>query len=210
MPRYAIGLGSNLGGRRSLLRAALALIGELGEIIEISGLYETDPVGPPQPRYLNAAVALHCSLAPRPLLERLLAFERWLGRVRRERWGPRTVDLDLLLWDGPPLDEPGLTLPHPRIEERAFVLAPLRDVWPDPRWSALLEAMDEPTAVAWEGPLDSLEARALAWPVDPGARAVVATLAGPESLETDLRIAAVAVLDAQRVVLVGEPRSKVL
>ncbi len=94
-------------------------------------MYETDPVGPSQPDFLNAAVLLDTSLDALDLLQRVLDIERDHGRERRERWGPRTLDLDLLWSDGSPIQSPGLTLPHPRVVERAFALAPLLDVFPD-------------------------------------------------------------------------------
>ena len=97
----------------------------------VSRVYETAPVGgPDQGPYLNAVAVLETDRSPRELLELLLATEEGLGRVRSERWGPRTADLDLLLYDGPPVDSPELTVPHPRARERAFVLVPLLDADP--------------------------------------------------------------------------------
>jgi 2-amino-4-hydroxy-6-hydroxymethyldihydropteridine diphosphokinase len=128
-----IGLGSNLGDRRALLQRALAELATLGTPIAISALYETVPVGPPQPMFLNAAVALKTSLAPLPLLDGLLAVETELGRIRRERWGPRTIDLDILWMDVGVFDSPRLTVPHPELRRRAFALRPLLDVAPDAR-----------------------------------------------------------------------------
>ena len=133
--RAYIGLGSNLGDREATLREALDRLGA-GEgiaVVAVSSFRETDPVGVlDQPRFLNAAAALETSLAPRELLERLLAVERALGRDRaqEERWGPRTLDLDLLLYGDEEVDEPGLTVPHPRLAERAFVLEPLLELDP--------------------------------------------------------------------------------
>jgi 2-amino-4-hydroxy-6-hydroxymethyldihydropteridine diphosphokinase len=133
--RAHVGLGSNLGDRAATLSRAVELLGqEPGiEVIAVSSFRETDPVGyVDQPRFLNAAAALETSLAPRALLVVLLEVERELGRTRLgPRYGPRTVDLDLLLVDGVVLDEPGLTLPHPRLHERAFVLEPLEELDPD-------------------------------------------------------------------------------
>jgi 2-amino-4-hydroxy-6-hydroxymethyldihydropteridine diphosphokinase len=134
--QYVIGLGANLGDRLGALRTAVAGLGQHGEVLAVSGLYESDPIGPPQPDYLNAAVLLHASLAPRHLLQALLALEKRQGRERREKWGPRTLDLDLLFSPGLVLDEPGLSLPHPELCRRAFALIPLLDVAPeavDPR-----------------------------------------------------------------------------
>ncbi len=127
-----ISLGSNLGDRLAQLRHALdGLTATPGvEIVAVSSLYETEPVGPPpQGPYLNAAARLRTRLAPRALLERLLEIEAAAGRVRGpERNAARTLDLDLLLFGALRLDEPGLTLPHPRLHERAFVLEPLAEI----------------------------------------------------------------------------------
>jgi 2-amino-4-hydroxy-6-hydroxymethyldihydropteridine diphosphokinase len=133
--RAFVGLGSNLGDPQGLLAAALELLGsEEGiEVVAVSTLRETDPVGyEDQPRFLNGAAELDTELPPRELLGRLLEIERRLGRVRGQgpRFGPRTIDLDLLLVDGVILDEPGLTLPHPRLQERRFVLEPLAELDP--------------------------------------------------------------------------------
>jgi 2-amino-4-hydroxy-6-hydroxymethyldihydropteridine diphosphokinase len=130
-----VGLGSNLGDRRALLEEALRLLDAdpAVSVTAVSALRETDPVGvTDQPRFLNGVAALETTLGPRDLLERLLAVERELGRDRSVgRWGPRTVDLDLLLHGDAVVDEPGLTLPHPRLAERRFVLEPLHEVAPD-------------------------------------------------------------------------------
>jgi len=133
-----VGLGSNLGEREATLWKALEGLGatEGIEVLAVSSFRETDPVGVvDQPRFVNAAAALETSLSPRELLERLLDVERSLGRHRavEERWGPRTLDLDLLLYGGESIDEPGLEVPHPRLTERAFVLEPLLELDPDLR-----------------------------------------------------------------------------
>jgi 2-amino-4-hydroxy-6-hydroxymethyldihydropteridine diphosphokinase len=133
-----VGLGSNLGEREATLWKALEGLGatEGIEVVAVSSFRETDPVGVvDQPRFVNAAAALETSLRPRELLERLLDVERSLGRDRavEERWGPRTLDLDLLLYGGESIDEPGLEVPHPRLAERAFVLEPLLELDPDLR-----------------------------------------------------------------------------
>jgi len=130
-----VGLGSNLGEREATLREALTRLSELDEVavVAVSSFRETDPVGnADQPRFVNAAAELETSLAPRELLERLLEVERSLGRdrTREERWGPRTVDLDLLLYGDETVGEPGLEVPHPRLAERAFVLEPLVELDP--------------------------------------------------------------------------------
>jgi 2-amino-4-hydroxy-6-hydroxymethyldihydropteridine diphosphokinase len=124
-----VGVGSNLGDREGTIRAAVAA---LPGVVAVSELRETDPVGvTEQPAFLNGAVALETRLSPRDLLEALLAVERDLGRERRERWGPRTIDLDLLLYGGQTIDEPGLTVPHPRLHERRFALEPLAELDPE-------------------------------------------------------------------------------
>jgi len=127
-----IGLGSNLGDREETLRDALARLAELGEV-RVSSFRETDPVGvTDQPKFVNAVAELSTQLAPRDLLDALLAIERELGRdrSREQRWGPRTLDLDLLLYGGEMIDEPGLTVPHPRLADRRFVLEPLHELVP--------------------------------------------------------------------------------
>lgn len=129
-----IGIGSNVGEREVTIRDALELLAadpEL-EVEAVSSIRETDPVGVvDQPRFLNAAIRLTTDLAPHALLERLLAVEQQLGRVRTgERYGPRTIDLDLLLYGDEIVDEPGLQVPHPRLAERRFVLEPLAELDP--------------------------------------------------------------------------------
>jgi 2-amino-4-hydroxy-6-hydroxymethyldihydropteridine diphosphokinase len=135
MAGAAIGLGANLGDRREALWQALALLGARAgvEVVAVSAFRETDPVGYlEQPPFLNAAALLETSLAPRELLETLLGVERELGRTREgPRFGPRTIDLDLLVYDGVVVDEPGLELPHPRLHERRFALEPLSELDPD-------------------------------------------------------------------------------
>jgi 2-amino-4-hydroxy-6-hydroxymethyldihydropteridine diphosphokinase len=133
-----VGLGSNLGEREATLRQALAALDSSDgvSVVRISSFRETDPVGKvDQPRFVNAAAALETDLGPRKLLERLLDVERSLGRERsrEERWGPRTLDLDLLLYGEETIEEPGLEVPHPRLAERAFVLEPLLELDPDLR-----------------------------------------------------------------------------
>ncbi len=129
MTRAYVGVGSNLGDREATIAAALAA---LPGVVGVSTLRETEPVGViDQPPFLNGAVALETELAPRVLLDLLLAIERDLGRERRERWGPRTIDLDLLLYGDETVDEPGLTVPHPRLHERRFALEPLLDLDPE-------------------------------------------------------------------------------
>jgi 2-amino-4-hydroxy-6-hydroxymethyldihydropteridine diphosphokinase len=129
MPTAYIGLGSNLGDREATIEAAIAA---LPGVVAVSRLRETEPVGVlDQPPFLNGAAALETTLSPRELLGTLLAIERELGRERRERWGPRTIDLDLLLYGDAVVDEPGLTVPHPRLHERHFALEPLHELDPE-------------------------------------------------------------------------------
>ena len=129
-----VALGGNIGNVVHSIKSALSLLSEppIIQVIASSPIYLTSPVGGPegQPDYYNAAVRLSTSLTPRALLERCLSVEKALGRVRGERWGPRTIDLDLILFNDEVIDEPGLTLPHPRLRERLFVLVPLCDVAP--------------------------------------------------------------------------------
>jgi 2-amino-4-hydroxy-6-hydroxymethyldihydropteridine diphosphokinase len=132
--RAYVGLGANLGPREvTLLRAVDFLAATDGvEVVAVSQLRETEPVGiVDQPVFLNGAVALETDLGPRQLLDRLLEIERELGRVRTERWGPRTVDLDLLVYGSEVVDEPGLAVPHPRLHERRFALEPLAELDPE-------------------------------------------------------------------------------
>jgi 2-amino-4-hydroxy-6-hydroxymethyldihydropteridine diphosphokinase len=132
--RAYVGLGANLGDRERTLRAAVdALHDEDGiEVVAVSALRETDAVGVgEQPRYLNGAVALETTLSARDLLDRLLAVEQRFGRVRVPgEHAPRTLDLDLLLYGDGEIDDPGLTVPHPRLHERRFVLEPLAELDP--------------------------------------------------------------------------------
>jgi 2-amino-4-hydroxy-6-hydroxymethyldihydropteridine diphosphokinase len=130
-----IGIGSNLGDREAVIADALDLLrAEDGlDVLAVSSLRETEPVGYlDQPRFLNGAVAVETTLTARELLDRLLEIERRLGRVRGEgpRFGPRTIDLDLLLYGGETVREPGLHVPHPRLAERKFALEPLAELDP--------------------------------------------------------------------------------
>ena len=134
--RVIVGLGGNLGDRRATLDAAVAAIAALPRttLRRRSSLYETDPVGPSTRPFLNAAVELSTTLEPTALLEALLRIEREHGRVRGERWAARTLDLDILVWhDGEValrVASPGLTIPHPRLGDRDFALAPLTELAP--------------------------------------------------------------------------------
>jgi 2-amino-4-hydroxy-6-hydroxymethyldihydropteridine diphosphokinase len=144
-----IGIGSNLGDRFGNVESACAALLELGCVVRRSSLYRTAPWGNlEQPWFLNAVALLETKLPPRALLIRLLEIERELGRVRRERWGPRAIDLDLLIFDELEIDEAGLRVPHPRMRERAFVLVPLAEI--DERFAPLRDALqvDELAGVA--------------------------------------------------------------
>jgi 2-amino-4-hydroxy-6-hydroxymethyldihydropteridine diphosphokinase len=129
VPRAFLGLGSNLGDRAAQLRAAVAA---LDDVVAVSPVYETDPVGgPEQGAFLNLVVELDTTLDARGLLGECRRLETAAARVRLERWGPRTLDVDVLWVDGEVVDEPDLQVPHPRMGERRFVLAPLADLAPD-------------------------------------------------------------------------------
>ncbi len=133
---FVVALGTNLGDRHGHLAAATAAIDALPgtRVIARSRLRETAPVGgPPQGAFLNGALLLATTLAPLDLLAHLLAIEQSRGRERRERWGPRTLDLDVLWSPGLIVDDPALTLPHPRLRERRFALEPLVELCPDAR-----------------------------------------------------------------------------
>ncbi len=133
MTRAFLGLGSNLGDRVSYLREAVAALESSGEVVAVSPVYETDPVGGPtgQGLYLNLVVELDTALDPRQLLDRCRALEADGDRRRGEHWGPRTLDVDILWVDGVELVEPDLQVPHPRMRERRFVLVPLADLAPE-------------------------------------------------------------------------------
>jgi 2-amino-4-hydroxy-6-hydroxymethyldihydropteridine diphosphokinase len=131
-----IGIGSNLGDRCAIITSALAAFADVPgvEVLAVSGVIETDPVGPPgQGKYLNAAAVLRTTLSPRALLDAMLAIEKAHGRERLagQRWGPRRLDLDLLLYDDRVMSEAGVSVPHPRMHERLFVLEPLAEIAPD-------------------------------------------------------------------------------
>jgi 2-amino-4-hydroxy-6-hydroxymethyldihydropteridine diphosphokinase len=132
MTRAALALGSNLGERLSHLCHAVESLGTLGEVVATSSVYETEPVGgPAQGPYLNAVVIIDTNLEPVRLLDEILRIEQEEGRRRTVRWGPRTLDLDLLLYGGETVDNDRLVVPHPRLLERRFVLEPLVEAWPD-------------------------------------------------------------------------------
>lgn len=160
MIRIAIGMGTNLGDRRAHLEAAARALFELTtaglaepESFRLASIYETPPLGPPQPEYFNSAASIVTSLSPEAVLEATLAIEASRGRVRRERWGPRTLDLDLLAAIGADgelaLDTPRLTLPHPGLASRPFALAPMLEVLPElnMRYAPILASLGGPPVV---------------------------------------------------------------
>ncbi len=132
MSRCAVGIGSNLGDRLAHLNAAMCGLAAVGRVISVSSVYETAPIGgPEQGPFLNAIAVIDTAHTPHGFLRELLTVERSRGRVRDTRWGPRTLDLDLILWDRQRISTPGLTVPHPRMTERRFVLEPLIEAWPN-------------------------------------------------------------------------------
>jgi len=131
--RTAIALGSNMGNSPAILAGALEALAQISGITiqAKSSWYRTKAIGPTQPDYLNGCAILSVQISPQALLAQLLAVEQEFGRVRQEHWGPRTLDLDLLLYDDLILQQPNLQIPHPRMTERAFVLVPLVEIAPD-------------------------------------------------------------------------------
>ncbi|HAG81114.1 MAG TPA: 2-amino-4-hydroxy-6-hydroxymethyldihydropteridine diphosphokinase, partial [Cyanobacteria bacterium UBA12227] len=123
----------NLGDSYAILEAAIQTLAQTSGITlqAQSSWYKTAPIGPPQPDYLNGCALLQVQLTPQELLEVVLRIEKQFGRVRRERWGPRTLDIDLLLFDDLIIETPNLQIPHPHMRERAFVLIPLAEIAPD-------------------------------------------------------------------------------
>lgn len=141
MARAYLGLGSNLGEREHYLRRA---VDALDDVVAVSGLYETDPVGgPEQGAFLNVVVELDTDASPRALLEICRTLERDAERVRRVRWGPRTLDVDVLWIDGVTSTDPEIIVPHPRMRDRAFVMVPLGELAPD-----LVDGWTDPDAGA--------------------------------------------------------------
>ncbi|MHB8876167.1 MAG: 2-amino-4-hydroxy-6-hydroxymethyldihydropteridine diphosphokinase [Myxococcaceae bacterium] len=140
-----IGLGSNLGDREGRLRDALTALGRIDAVavVACSSLYDSAAVGPPQPRYLNAVAELDCALPPQRMLCILQEIERDLGRVPSDRWGPRSIDLDILLWDGEVVADVNLQIPHLELHKRRFVLEPLCELAPDLRHPLLGATMRE-------------------------------------------------------------------
>lgn len=156
MTLAVVGLGANLGDAAATVRQAMAALEGLPgtRLLAVSRLYRTTAWGvTTQPDFVNAAALLDTALAPGELLDALLALERRFGRTRSagERWGPRLLDLDLLLVEATVLDAPGLRVPHPHLHERAFALLPLLDVWPDAVIPGIGPARDCAAAMAGEG-----------------------------------------------------------
>lgn len=164
--QYLLGLGSNLGDRAGHLGMAIDRLARLpgATFLGISGAFDSDPIGyAEQPNFLNLCLSISCELEPAALLRETLEIERQLGRVRSSnRNGPRTIDIDLLFWEGGAWSSPDLTLPHPRWKERGFVVLPLRHLLQtpalakDPRWDSLRAdvAQADPGAGglrAWQG-----------------------------------------------------------
>lgn len=156
-PRQAlIGAGANLGDRLATLSAAIDALRRIPQIVRVacSRVYETDPVGPvDQPAFLNLVAGVETTLSPEALLEAMQAIETRFGRVRTVRWGPRTLDLDLLAYEGESRHTARLMLPHPRMRERAFVLVPLADVLAHPgfqraAWDDLRASLPRPPPAA--------------------------------------------------------------
>ena len=136
MPRVFLGLGANLGDRLRTLQRAVDLLAERGvRAVASSRVWATTPVGPPdQPEFLNVVLEVDPgAMTPADVLAAANGVEAELGRVRDVRWGPRTIDIDLLLWGTEQRDDPALTIPHPRLHQRAFVVLPLLDLDPDPQ-----------------------------------------------------------------------------
>ncbi|GMQ85428.1 MAG: 2-amino-4-hydroxy-6-hydroxymethyldihydropteridine diphosphokinase [Acidimicrobiia bacterium] len=132
MSLAAVGIGSNLGDRLANLVAATVGLGAEARLAGVSSIYETAPVGgPEQGPFLNAVAIVETARPAAALLESMLSIERARDRKRLVRWGPRSLDLDLLLFDAAMIDLPGLTVPHPRLLERRFVVEPLLEVWPE-------------------------------------------------------------------------------
>jgi 2-amino-4-hydroxy-6-hydroxymethyldihydropteridine diphosphokinase len=130
--RCFLALGSNLGDRLANLQEAVDRLAQHLRVLRSSRVYETAPVGPAQPDYLNAVLEVETDLAPEELLRRCLAVEEAMGRVRAERWGPRVIDVDVLTYGRETIDAPDLVVPHPRMHGRAFVLVPLAELTADP------------------------------------------------------------------------------
>jgi 2-amino-4-hydroxy-6-hydroxymethyldihydropteridine diphosphokinase len=129
--RVVLGLGSNLGDRLAMMRAGVERLRAIAAVVQVSQVWQSAPVGPPQPAYLNAAVLVDWTGSAHALLDATQAIEHELGRTRAERWGPRTIDIDLLWIDGLAVNDDRLVVPHPELRARAFALVPLLALVPD-------------------------------------------------------------------------------
>jgi 2-amino-4-hydroxy-6-hydroxymethyldihydropteridine diphosphokinase len=154
-----VGLGANLGDPERTLAAAVEELSRLPDVDlrRRSSLYATAPVGPPQPEFRNAVVSLVTSRSPHSFLAALLDIERAHGRVRAERWGPRLLDLDILLWSERVVDEPGLHVPHPELHRRRFALEPLAELDPGARHPVLQKTVAELLAGVRDQPVQRLD-----------------------------------------------------
>jgi GTP cyclohydrolase-4 len=148
MAAVYLGLGSNIGNRTANLRMALRALTRMSRVLAVSSLYETSPEGPPQPAFYNAACRIETGLEPRALLRFLQGIEHEIGRRPGPRWGPRPIDLDILLYEDLVLEEETLVIPHPRLPERAFALAPMAEIAPDVRVPASAQSLRELAAQA--------------------------------------------------------------
>ncbi len=159
-----IGLGSNLGNREELLFAAVEALGRIDAVavLRCSSLYDSAAVGPPQPRYLNAVVEIECALSPERLLVILKQIELDLGRRPRERWSPRPIDLDILLWGEQVVAEPHLQVPHLELHRRRFALEPLCELAPDAHHPLLGATVRE--LLAELAPQDVVRLESAQWP----------------------------------------------
>jgi len=139
-----LSLGSNLGDRPENLRAAISKLAEFGEVMAVSSFYETEPVEvDAQPWFLNCVVRLETEKMPRQLISAILSLEQSMGRQRKQKKGPRTIDIDILLFGHAVIEMPSLTIPHPRLHERRFVLEPLAEIASDARHPVLRRTMRE-------------------------------------------------------------------
>jgi len=154
-----VGLGANLGDPEHTLAAAVEDLGRLSDVrvLRRSSLYAAAPVGPAQPEFRNAVVALSTGRSPEALLAAFLNTERAYGRVRAERWGPRLLDLDILLWGERVVDLPGLRIPHPELHRRRFALEPLAELDPGARHPVLQKTVAELLAAVRDQPVQRLD-----------------------------------------------------
>jgi 2-amino-4-hydroxy-6-hydroxymethyldihydropteridine diphosphokinase len=139
-----LSLGSNLGDRAANLREAIQKLGEIGNVVGASSFYETEPVElTAQPWFLNCAVKLDTEKMPRQLISAILSLEQGMGRQRKQKKGPRIIDIDILLFGSSVIEIPSLTIPHPKLHERRFVLEPLAEIAPDARHPVFKRSMRE-------------------------------------------------------------------